>query len=54
MKQLGAVFWLMAIGLGFLTYTSSRGNQGGELIFAPLAFGALVIALLFTGISRGR
>lgn len=49
-NRLGAVLWLIAAGLVFLTYTSSQGTQGGELIFAPLAFVAVLLAFVVGGV----
>lgn len=49
-NRFGAVLWLIAGCLVYLTYTSSQGTQGGELIFAPLAFIFVLLAFIVGGV----
>lgn len=48
-NRLGTVLWALAAFFGFLTYTSSQGSQGGELIFAPLAVVFMLLAFIVGG-----
>ena len=48
--RFGAVLWLIAGGLVYLTYTSAQVGKGGELIFAPLAFIAVLVAFVVGGV----
>ena len=49
-NRFGAVLWLIASFMGFLTYTSSQGTQGGELIFGPLAILFTLLAFIIGGV----